>query len=322
MRLRRDSTGLRHATGPAEFGRVAVLSGGSAGDRASSLRSGAVVLDALQRRGVAAEGFDPGERALEELTSRGFERAWIALQGPAGGGGALQGALEFLGVPYTGSGIVGSAATADRLVTKRLAQAIAVPTADFVLLREPIDLTDALERLGLPLAVKPAARGAAVHPIRIERAEQLRVAWESAVRSAATVFAERWVAGEQYAVVILQEAALPSIRVDRGPAAQPMYRCPSGLSAQAEDHLARLALAAYEVCGAEGWGCVDFVLDQTGRPQLLGIDTTPALGDGSAASCAAQAAGIELDELVWRVLETSFARTPVRPDVGRQEVTC
>ncbi|HEX4024974.1 MAG TPA: D-alanine--D-alanine ligase [Steroidobacteraceae bacterium] len=320
MRLRHDPAGMRRAADAGEFGRVAVLLGGSSSERDISLVSGAAVLAALQRRGVQAQAFDPSERPLEELVHQRIARAWIALHGPGGEDGTVQGALEVLGVPYTGSGVLGSALGMDKLRTKRLAQAIGVPTAQFVPLREAQDLPVAIERLGLPMIVKPGSQGSSVGMTRVERAEELPAAWRSALRFDPVVFAEAWIGGAEYTVAILKGRALPSIRIETPRAfydyeakylrADTRYLCPSGLSAQAEDHLSRLALAAFEACGAQGWGRADFMFDGTGRPLLLEINTVPGMTDHSLVPMAARAAGIEFDELVWRVLETSFARVP------------
>jgi D-alanine-D-alanine ligase len=318
MRLQHQPQSVRQPIGEAaQFGRVAVLQGGSSTERAVSLLSGAAVLAALRRRGVAAEPFDPAERALTELITLGIERVWIALHGPGGEDGTVQGALECLGLPYTGSGVLGSALGMDKLRTKRLAQAIGVPTSDSVVLAEASDLPIALERLGLPLIIKPATQGSSVGMARIEDAAQIESAWREALRFDPVVFAEPWITGGEYTVGILQGAALPSIRIQTPRAFydyeakylrdDTRYHCPSGLSGEAESHLANLALAAFEGCGAEGWGRADFMMDRTGRPLLLEINTVPGMTDHSLVPMAARAAGIDFDELVWRVLETSFA---------------
>src|SRR5262249_44990799 len=173
MRLQYDSQALRRVTDPKEFGRVAVLFGGDSSEREISLLTGEAVLGALKGRGVDAHAFDPRERALTELVGGRFDRVWIALHGPGGEGGTLQGALEYLGVPYTGSGVMGSAIGMDKLRTKRLALAVGVPTADFLVLRGPQDFDTALARLKLPLIVKPATQGSSVGMTKVERAAEL-----------------------------------------------------------------------------------------------------------------------------------------------------
>ena len=176
MRLLRDPAALREATDPAEFGKVAVLLGGTSTEREISLRSGNAVLSALQRRGVDAHAFDPAQTPLAALVDGGFARAWIALHGPGGEDGTLQGALEFLGVPYTGSGVLGSAICMDKLRTKRLAAAVGISTSESVVLSGPEDFELAVSRLGLPMIVKPATQGSSVGMTKVERAEELPAA--------------------------------------------------------------------------------------------------------------------------------------------------
>ena len=320
MRLQHLSKAIEHVREAATFGRVAVLLGGDSSEREVSLLSGHAVLAALQRRGVQAQAFDPAVHALAQLQELQIDRVWIALHGPGGEDGTLQGALEFLGIPYTGSGVMGSAIGMDKLRTKWLAQAVGVPSAEFVVLRSSADCELAIERLGLPLFVKPASQGSSVGISRVERAEDLPAALQAAQRFDPVVFAERFLPGAEYTVAVLQEQALPSIRIETPRSfydyeakylrSDTRYLCPSGLSAQAESHLGALALAAYEACGAEGWGRADFMLDSTGRPQLLEINTVPGMTDHSLVPMAARAAGIDFEELVWRVLETSCAREP------------
>ena len=207
MHLRHDERGRRRITDPAEFGRVAVLLGGSSAEREISLLSGNAVLAALRGRGVDAHGFDPAERDLMELRGAGFARAWIALHGPGGEDGTAQGALEFLGIPYTGSGVTGSAIAMDKLRTKRLAAAVGVPTPEFVVLRTSADLEVALERLGVPMIVKPASQGSSVGMTRVEQAAELPAAWRAATQHEPVAFAEPWITGGEYTVAMLQGAA-------------------------------------------------------------------------------------------------------------------
>jgi len=316
MRLRRDIT--RHVTDPREYGRVAVLLGGTSSEREISLKSGNACLAALTRRGVDAHAFDPKEKPLGELLTRKFDRVFIALHGPGGEDGTLQGALEFLGMPYTGSGVMGSAIGMDKLRTKRLAQAVGIPTTDYMVLRGPADLDNCLERLGLPLIVKPATQGSSVGMTKVEKAEQLLPAYQAAALLEPAVFAEPWITGGEYTVAVLQGRALPSIRIET-PATfydyqakyfrnDTKYFCPSGLSGEAEKHLANLALSTFDAVGAEGWGRADFMMDKTGRPYLLEINTVPGMTDHSLVPMAARALDISFEQLVWQVLETSFSR--------------
>jgi D-alanine-D-alanine ligase len=285
MRLKQDSSAMRRTADAREFGRVAVLLGGDSTEREISLLSGKAVLAGLKRRGVDAHAFDPREQALATLLSERFDRVWIALHGPGGEDGTLQGALEYLGVPYTGSGVLGSAIGMDKLRTKRLAHAVGVATADSVVLRGQQDFELALERLGVPMIVKPATQGSSVGMSKVERATDLPAAFEAAARIDSSVFAEAWISGREYTVAVLQGRALPAIRIETPRTFydyeakyfrdDTRYFCPCGLSVPAEQHLANLAVAAF---------------------------------DHSLVPMAATAAGIDFDELVWRVLETSFAR--------------
>jgi D-alanine-D-alanine ligase len=318
MRLNYNPVAMHRATGAKEFGRVAVLLGGDSTEREISLLSGNAVLAALKRRGVDAHAFDPGERPLPKLVDDHFDRVWIALHGPGGEDGTLQGALEYLGVPYTGSGVMGSAIGMDKLRTKRLAHAIGVATAEYVVLRGPQDFELAIERLGVPMIVKPATQGSSVGMSKVEKAADLPAAYELAAKIETAVFAEPWITGKEYTVAVLQGQALPSIRIETPKMFydyeakyfrdDTRYFCPSGLSVPAEQHLANLAVAAFEAVGASGWGRADFMTDTTGRPLLLEVNTIPGMTDHSLVPMAARATGIDFDELVWRVLETSFTR--------------
>ena len=320
MRLRhvKDS---RHITDAREFGRVAVLLGGTSSEREISLKSGNACLAALLKRGVDAHPFDPKEKPLAELISRKFDRVFIALHGPGGEDGTLQGALEFLGLPYTGSGVMGSAIGMDKLRTKRLAQAVGIPTTDYMVLRSPADLDNCIERLGLPMIVKPATQGSSVGMTKVEKADQLLGAYQAAAMLEPDVFAEPWITGSEYTVAVLHGRALPSIRIET-PATfydyqakyfrnDTKYHCPSGLSADAEKHLANLAQATFAAVGAEGWGRADFMMDKAGKPYLLEINTVPGMTDHSLVPMAARALDINFEQLVWQVLETSFVRTAV-----------
>jgi D-alanine-D-alanine ligase len=318
MHLAYDPTAMQRVPAARGFGRVAVLLGGDSSEREISLLSGNAVLAGLVRRGVDAHAFDPKARALSQLIDARFDRVWIALHGPGGEDGTLQGALEFLGVPYTGSGVMGSAIGMDKLATKRLAQSIGVATADFVVLRGVEDFDAALERLGLPMIVKPATQGSSVGMSKVECAADLAAAYAAATALESSVFAEPWIRGGEYTVAILKDRALPSIRIETPRTfydyeakylrTDTRYLCPSGLSAMAEEHLANLALAAFGAVGASGWGRADFMMDETGRPLLLEVNTVPGMTDHSLVPMAARALGIDFDELVWQVLETSFAR--------------
>src|ERR1700741_3079137 len=207
MRLTYKPALVRRVSDPKDFGRVAVMLGGDSSEREISLLTGNAVLDALRRRRVDAHAFDPREVALSELRKRRFARVWIALHGPGGEDGTLQGALEYLGVPYTGSGVMGSAIGMDKLRTKRLALASGVPTCDFMVLNGPQDFALAIERLNLPLIVKPATQGSSVGMTKVEAAADLAAAYGAAAQLDPVVFAEPWLPGKEYTVSILQGEA-------------------------------------------------------------------------------------------------------------------
>ncbi len=305
MRLRHDSSGLRPVTDPRDFGRVAVLSGGDCALREESLQSGAAVLAALQRQGVDARGVDPAESSLADLPVV-FDRAFIALHGAGGEDGTVQGALECLGLPYTGSGVAGSAAAHDKVQTKRLALAVGIASAEYAVVRTPADLQAALDRIGLPLVLKPATQGGSIGLTTVTNLAALPAALQAAAEVDERVLAEQWLPGHEYVISVLQGEALPIVRRDEAGGCQ----VPSGLSGQAAAHLVEVALAAFEAVGGQGWGQVDLRSDATGRPHLLEINTVPVLCEGSPVRLAAQAAGIDFERLVWRVLETSRMRTP------------
>jgi D-alanine-D-alanine ligase len=319
MSLLSVKSAARRARSATDFGKVAVLLGGDSTEREISLLSGNAVLAALQRRGVNAYAFDPQDRPVQSLASEGFDRVWIALHGPGGEDGTMQGALEWLGVPYTGSGVLASALTMDKLKTKRVVVGAGYAAPEYAVLAQPADLPGALERIGLPLMVKPASQGSSVGITKVKTAAELTLAYAEARAIDPIVFAEAFVTGDEFTVGVLQDAALPSIRIQ--PATEfydyqakyfrddTQYHCPSGLDAQAEAELQAAALAAFRVTDCYGWGRVDFMRDRsTGKFYFIEINTTPGMTSHSLVPMAARQSGIDFDELVWRVLETSFLR--------------
>jgi D-alanine-D-alanine ligase len=317
-RLRATGVAFRRVADASAFGQVAVLMGGASAEREVSLMTGQAVLAALVARGIQAAAFDPSERALTGLVDAGCDRVWIALHGPGGEDGAVQGALEWLGLPYTGSGVLGSAIGMDKLRTKRLAEAAGVATPAWVLLGGAGDFERATRELGLPLAVKPASQGSSVGMSRVDTAAELPAAWRAASSLDPVVIAERWITGSEYTVGILQGAALPAIAIETPRsfydyqakyfADDTRYLIPCGLPAAAETALGEAALAAFAAAGATGWGRVDFVAGADGAPLLLEINTVPGMTAHSLVPKAAAAVGIDFAELCWRILETSFAR--------------
>ena len=316
--LRSTGAEFRRIQDARAFGKVAVLLGGRSSEREVSLMSGKAVLAGLQRRGVDAHGVDPAEQPLAALLAESFDRVFIALHGPGGEDGTVQGALEWLGVPYTGSGVLGSAIGMDKLRTKQLALANGLATPPFLVLSGADDCRRAAEELGLPLAIKPATQGSSVGMSKVERLEDLPTAWRSASALDPVVIAEPWITGQELTVAVLQGEALPAIRIETPRtfydyqakyfANDTRYHIPCGLEAGAERALQRAALAAFRAAGAQGWGRADFMMADDGVPLLLEINTVPGMTDHSLVPMAARAIGIDFDELTWRVLETSFAR--------------
>jgi D-alanine-D-alanine ligase len=306
---------------PAQFGKVAVLLGGNAAEREISLKSGAAVLDALRRCGVDAYPVNPSMGSkpfLERLSAGGFDRAFIVLHGRGGEDGVVQGALETIDMPYTGSGVLGSALGMDKYRCKLLWRGCGLPTADFALVAGEADLA-AAAALGFPLMIKPVREGSSIGMARADDASGLASAYYAAARFDPLVLAERWIDGPEYTCAILGEEALPMIRLETPRAFydyeakyqsnSTRYLCPCGLPAEEEARLQDLALAAFRTVGASGWGRVDIMVDRRQGPALLEINTVPGMTDHSLVPMAALARGIGFDDLVWRILETSLKET-------------
>ena len=319
MSLLTLTSAIRRAGSAADFGKVAVLLGGDSTEREISLLSGNAVLAALTRRGVDAHAFDPLARPVQSLVSEGFDRAWIALHGPGGEDGTMQGALEWLGVPYTGSGVLASALTMDKLKTKRVVVGAGYAAPEYAVLSSPADLQPALNAVGLPMMVKPASQGSSVGITKVKSAAELPQAYAEARAVDPIVFAERFITGDEYTVGVLHDRGLPSIRIQ--PATEfydyqakyfrndTQYHCPSGLTHSAEAELQTAALAAFKVTDCVGWGRVDFMRDRgSDKFYFIEINTTPGMTDHSLVPMAARQAGIDFEELVWRVLESSLLR--------------
>jgi D-alanine-D-alanine ligase len=309
----------RRTSSAADFGKTAVLLGGDSSEREISLLSGNAVLAALKRRGVDAHAFDPLNKPIQALRSEGFDRVWIALHGPGGEDGAMQGALEWIGMPYTGSGVLASALTMDKLKTKRVVVGAGYAAPEYAVLSKEADLPAALAQIGLPMMVKPASQGSSVGMTKVKAAAELPRAYAEARAIDPIVFAEKFVTGDEYTVSILQGEVLPSIRIV--PATEfydyqakyfrndTQYFCPSGLNQKDEAELQAAALATFKVTDCHGWGRVDFMRDRITRQfYFIEINTTPGMTDHSLVPMAARQAGIDFEELVWRVLETSFSR--------------
>ncbi len=296
------------------YGRVAVLYGGRSAEREISLISGQAVYAALRRCGVDATPIDVGDDLLAQLQAGRFDRAFIALHGRGGEDGTVQGALELLGLPYTGSGVLASALAMDKVRTKQIWQAYGLPTAPWVELH-PGEAHDAALALGLPLAVKPAHEGSSLGMSKVVAADQLANAVELAARYDRRVLVERWIEGGEYTAGILGHQPLPLIRLEtpnlfydyeaKYHAETTRYHCPCGLPLEQESRLQALALAAFDAVGAQGWGRVDLMLDGSGQPWLIELNTIPGLTDHSLVPMAANVAGIDFDALVLRILESA-----------------
>jgi D-alanine-D-alanine ligase len=303
---------------PEAFGKVAVLMGGWSAERAISLKSGNAVLAALQQRGVNAHGIDvQRETVLQQLAQGQFDRVFIVLHGPGGEDGVIQGALEILGLPYTGSGVMASALAMDKLRSKQLLEGASLPTPKYMLLDQDTDLNYVVAELGLPLMVKPALEGSSIGMTKVEEENQIGAAYQLAAQFSGAVFAEQWITGKEYTIAILGEEALPVIRLETPHkfydydakyfANDTKYHCPCGLPLEQEAQLQRLALAAFKAIGAEDWGRVDILCDQTGKPYIIELNTVPGMTDHSLVPMAARVRGIEFDELVYRILAQTLS---------------
>jgi D-alanine-D-alanine ligase len=310
-------------TDPRVFGRVAVLMGGTSSEREVSLDSGRNVLTALRSRGVDAHPLDGIPALVEALTEDRYDRVFNVLHGTRGGGedGVLQGLLEACRVPYTGSGVLGSALSMDKIRTKQVWLALGLPTPRYARLRIGEDVGSAVRALGYPVIVKPACEGSSVGISRVFADDDLPAALELAARYEGDMLMEQLIVGGEFTVGILDGVALPSIRIvpageyydyhAKYVAEDTQYICP-GLTGVAEEAIGALALDAFEAAGCSGWGRVDLMRDESGRNYLLEVNTAPGMTSHSLVPKAAHAIGIEFEELVWRILETSGARTSSR----------
>ncbi|MDR1350927.1 MAG: D-alanine--D-alanine ligase [Zoogloeaceae bacterium] len=291
-------------------GKVAVLMGGTSAEREVSLHSGAGVLAALRRRGVDAHPFDPANESLENL--RRYDRAFIALHGRHGEDGAIQGALELMGIPYTGPGVMASAVGMDKFRSKLLWQAAGLPVPDFCLLDDDTDFAAVETRLGLPLFVKPVREGSSVGISMVQKRGELRAAHAVAKKHDALVMAEAGIMGGEYTVALLGDAALPMVKIE--PATpfydydakylrdDTRYLCPCGLSPEQEKEIQEGAKKAFRILGGKGWSRIDVLMDAAGAHYFLEINTSPGMTSHSLVPIAAKAAGINYEELVLKVL--------------------
>lgn len=295
------------------FGKVAVLMGGASAEREISLMSGAAVLAALCRAGVDAHRFDPAERDPLGLRDEGFERAFVILHGRGGEDGTIQGLLETLRLPYTGSGVMASAIAMDKWRTKMVWAACGLPTPRYAILDERTDWDAVAADLGLPIFVKPVHEGSSMGATKVTEAGQLREAWALAARYDSLVIAEEFIVGAELTAPFLADQVLPLVRIE-APGGNydyqnkyfsddTLYHCPSGLPSAQETELRALVRRSAEVLGCRGWGRADLILTEDGRPYLLEMNTTPGMTGHSLVPMSARAAGIDFDALCLRILE-------------------
>ena len=294
-----------------DFGKVAVLFGGTSAEREVSLNSGSRVLAALQGQGIDVHAFDPATQTLDDL--KGYDRAFIALHGRHGEDGTIQGALEVMHIPYTGSGVLASALAMDKFRTKLMWQAAGLPVPEYALLNADSDFAEIEEQLGLPLFVKPAREGSSIGITKVKARGDLKAAYEEAARHDPLVIAEKGVMGGEYTVGIVGDEVLPIIKIV--PATEwydyeakynrddTQYLCPCGLPETKEMEIRKGALEAFRILGGRGWGRVDFLMDEAGNHYFLEVNTAPGMTDHSLVPMGARVAGMEYPALVRRVLE-------------------
>ncbi len=298
-----------------QFGKVAVLMGGLSAEREISLQSGNAVLAALQNKAVDAFAVDVGENIINELFEGNYQRVFIALHGRGGEDGSMQGLLEIMKLPYTGSGVMASSLAMDKLKTRQIWRAMGLPTPDFTVIDSQESCQQALATLGLPLIIKPVLEGSSIGMSKVENKEELMPAWQKAQQCGGTVIAERWVEGDEYTAAILDDRVLPMIKLKTShkfydydakyDADDTQYICPCGLAAERESELAELAKNAFDAVNASAWGRVDFMVDKKNQPWLIEVNTVPGMTGHSLVPMAAKQAGLAFDDLVLSILATA-----------------
>jgi D-alanine-D-alanine ligase len=325
-------TAYKRVSDTATFGRVAVLLGGTSAEREISLMSGQAVCAALIDRGVDAHELDATGDYVDMLMDGGFDRVWVALHGRGGEDGTVQGLLETLGIPYTGSSVLGSALAMDKSRTKQLLEGVGIATPAWSLIESAAECAAVAEQLGCPMIVKPAQEGSSIGMCKVDEPADLAAAYQAAAKLGSEVFAEAWVNGPEYTAAVLHDEVLPLIRIKANNTFYDYeakyfsdtteYICPCGLPAEQEREYAAMALKAFRAVGASGWGRVDFMLDEhSGAAQVLEVNTVPGMTSHSLVPMAANQAGIDFGGLVWRILETSFvARGTVQDSAESQDL--
>ncbi len=298
------------------FGKVAVLYGGWSAERPVSLKSGQAVLQALQASGVDAHGIDVDRYILQTLQQGQFDRIFNILHGAGGEDGVLQGALEILGLPYTGCGVMASAISMNKLMTKRVWIGAGLPTPAYRVLTAETDFAAIVDELGLPLIIKPATEGSSIGLSKVKKAEDLPEAYAKAASCSPTVIAEQWIVGGEYTAGMVAGESLPLIRIEvpgelydyeaKYISDDTRYHCPCGLTAEEEQAMQVLARQAFAAVGGRGWGRVDMMRDHQGKVWLIEVNTNPGMTDHSLVPMAAKAVGIDFQALVVRILETTL----------------
>lgn len=300
----------------ADFGRVAVLMGGRSAEREISLISGNAVLAGLQRKGIDAYGIDVSFDICQKIASGEFDRAFIVLHGRGGEDGEIQGFLQAVNLPYTGSAITASVLSMNKRLSKLAWIQQGLPTAIFMPVTEQTDTQALVGELGLPLIIKPVNEGSSIGMSKVNDIAELEQAIDLALKYDADVIAEQWIHGEEYTVAILDGEALPAIRLKtphefydfdaKYHANDTEYLCPCGLDADVEQGMQNIAVKAFNALGMKGWGRIDFMRDSQGNLFLLEANSVPGMTDHSLVPMAAKQAGLSFEDLVWRILETSF----------------
>ncbi|MND99168.1 D-alanine--D-alanine ligase [compost metagenome] len=298
-----------------DFGRVAVLYGGKSAEREVSLKSGAAVIDALTSAGVDVVAIDVGDDLLDRLQSEKIDRAFIILHGRGGEDGSMQGLLECLGIPYTGSGILASALAMDKLRTKQVWHSLGIPTPRHAVLTSEADCISAGAELGFPLIVKPAHEGSSIGMAKVTSVDELIAAWKDAATYDSQVLVEQWIHGPEFTIATLRGQVLPPIALGtphtfydydaKYLASDTQYRIPCGLSAEKEQELIELTARACDAVGIAGWGRLDVMQDEQGNFWLLEVNTAPGMTDHSLVPMAARAAGLDFQQLVLAILAAS-----------------
>ncbi len=313
-----NRTGSQISKTAKDFGKVAVLMGGWAAEREVSLKSGNAVLQGLLQEGVDAHGVDVGRNILDVLKTEKFDCVFNILHGRGGEDGVLQGALEVLQIPYTGCGVMASAISMDKLMTKRIWTGAGLPTPAFEILTDESNFNEVVEKLGLPMIVKPAQEGSSIGMSKVSNAAELQPAYEKAAHYDDVVFAEQWIAGDEFTIAMLGDEVLPPIRIEANAnfydfdakyaSNDTQYHCPCGLSVEDEGALKTLSKTAFEVISGSGWGRVDVMQDNVGTFWLIEVNTSPGMTDHSLVPMAAKQQGLSFAELTVEILHTASCR--------------